>query len=119
MKRDMGLIRALLLEAEGDQTVDLSAFSKLERAYHFQLLLDAGFVEGKVRMSGMDGKLRPIGYRVQRLTWSGHEFMDAARNESVWKRVTAKVTKTGATVSLAILQELLVQELRRIVGLKA
>lgn len=43
MKRDMELIRLLLLEVEGEEPKpDLSAYSSETQAYHLALLVDAG-----------------------------------------------------------------------------
>jgi hypothetical protein len=51
-----------------------------------------------------------------RLTWEGHEFLAAARDESIWKKAKAKVTAAAGDVPIAILKELLMQTLRSQLG---
>jgi hypothetical protein len=51
------------------------------------LLHEAGLVEA------MD---LGVGWKPVRLTYSGHEFLDAARNDSIWEKAkTAVVESTG------------------------
>ena len=48
MKRDMNLIRAMLLHYEGDG-FDLSAWTEAERLFHAELLVEAKFLKGTVK----------------------------------------------------------------------
>jgi len=91
MQRDIDLIRSILLdlEARGSYTdwldVDVEAYSPEQVDYHLELLIEAGFVV--VPASGRElSRRHPL-----RLTWDGHEFLDAARNDMRWHRVKASV----------------------------
>ncbi len=78
MKRDMDLIREILLEIESwkpgspGKTIALQGRPYDEVKDHVLLLLDAGLIE-----------LQPNVDRglliVSRLTWAGHEFLEATR----------------------------------------
>lgn len=109
MKRDMDVIRHLLLWVESDQTHEIpSTVSRQELAYHVQLLIDAGLVEAAVRWTSYRGSKVPDDFVIQRLTWAGHDFLDAARNDTNWKKAKDQILKTGSAWTFEILKELLV-----------
>lgn len=99
MKRDMDLARDILLlleenpEAIGPAAVGVSSdrHSAEEVSYHVMLLHEAGLIEAvdQTDSEGLDWE--PI-----RLTWEGHEFLDASREESRWQKAKKVVKeKTG------------------------
>lgn len=51
------------------------------------------------------------------MTWFGHEFLDAARNETVWKKAEERIKKSGVEVTVSILQDLLKELLKQSLGL--
>jgi hypothetical protein len=59
------------------------------------LLKDAGFMEAAVLKSQDGVMVQPI-----RLTWSGHEFIDAARRSKVWEAAKAFALKTTGTLTV-------------------
>ena len=81
MKRDMNLIRTLLLVAEARPIstsflpVELSDYTRDEIRYHAKLLGEAGLV---LQASG------ELGTVMGNLTWQGHEFLELVRNDEVW-----------------------------------
>lgn len=98
MKRDMDLFRALLLKVEeqplgGQQTsIEIPGHSKDELIYHAQLAQDAGFIEATFLLSD--------DFIVHRLTFAGHEFLDAAREDKLWNK--AKHTVLSGTGTLTV-----------------
>ena len=115
MKRDMNLIRLLLLETEGGEPKpNLSPYSQEKLVYHDALLIEAGLVHGEVIL---DGSGQPTGAVKLRLTWAGHEFLDAARNDTVWEKAGERIKKSGVDVTISLLQELLKQLLKQSLGL--
>jgi hypothetical protein len=114
MKRDMDIIRLLLLEQEtGEGHEDLATYDEPLVVYNAALMLDAGFIEGSI-ISGADGS--PSAVVIIRLTWAGHDFLDSIRDPSVWKSAKDKVLKPGLSWSFAILTEFLKAEARRHLG---
>lgn len=96
MKRDMGLIRLLLLELEeldldGQSTYhyrshdfQIDGYTWAQVNYHYDLAEEAGLVfAGQNSVSN--------GFLFRRLTWGGHDFVDAVRDEDIWNK-----TKEGA-----------------------
>lgn len=120
MKRDMELIRRLLLAIEvednpsGPAALEVEGYGRDEVDYHLVLLLDAGLIEGTRTAT----RNRPNLVRVRRLTWAGHEFLDAARAQGVWAEARRRVRRTIETVSMQTLGELLRQIAEEQLGLK-
>jgi hypothetical protein len=102
MKRNMDLIRLILLNVEGEESVDLSAYNGEQVNYHTKLLYDAGFIDG-VDASTISGWeiLDPT------LTWEGHDFLDVARNENVWSESMRQIGKGIGTASLDVIKTVL------------
>jgi hypothetical protein len=111
MKREMELIRELLLALEtapvvrAQEQFKIEGYTQEQVNYHAGLLIEAGLAEGK----GMCKLGDPVTkYTLHRLTWSGHEFLDAARDDRRWKTAMAKVVEMGGTVTIGVLQSVLV-----------
>ncbi len=109
MKRDLQLIKEILLyvEAHAEEgsapigRIDLEGeYPQPEIAGHVQLLIDAGFVDGKVYRTHSDGS----SYLVSRLSWSGSEFLDDARDARAWRRVLRDV---GYSASVSLVKVML------------
>src|SRR4051794_19325385 len=99
MKRDMDLARQILLaleenpESTGQQGVDVAieGRSPVEISYHVMLLDEADLLEA---MDASDSE--GLDWMPLRLTWQGHEFLDAAKEEGIWQKAKAIVKqKTG------------------------
>lgn len=95
MKRDMDLVRKLLLQVEEGQGLgsrDLLqgnvAYGEAERVIeHLRMLIDdAKFMIG-IPAHTVGGK----GWIGLKLTWAGHDFLDSVRDPEVWAK-----TKKGA-----------------------
>lgn len=119
MKRDMDLIRTILLRVEalppgsGVEHTELGA-DPVVVANHMQLLQEEGYVEGLI----MHPVAPPhIGARLERLTWKGHEFLDDARNDTVWNKAKERVGKQLGTASLEVLKSVLASIIRSQLGL--
>src|SRR5438552_948789 len=115
MKRDMNLIRLQLLRAEGEQPVrELEQYTECQKIYHMALCIEAGLVHGIIRN---DPTGYPNGTVAIRLTWAGHEFLDAARNETIWRKADEHIKKSGVQVTMSILEELLKKLLKELLRL--
>ena len=115
MKRDMELIRLSLLEVERKEPApDLSGYTEDQKVYHMALCIEAGLVDGEIVKDG-DGY--PAATAAVRLTWKGHEFLDAARNDTIWKKALGHVKKAGIAVTLPVLEDLLKKGAKELLGL--
>lgn len=112
MKRDMDLCRKILLDVEADPRATGPAWMNLtiegrepaEVAYHVMLLCEHGLLEAK-NLSNLDG----MDWRPIRLTYQGHEFVDAARKDSLWRKATNLVQEKTGGLSLDVLKAVLVK----------
>ena len=109
MKRDMDLVRLLLLQVEeGEAPSALSSYSEEEVVYHTDLLIGAGLLKGKPVYDAAVGRV--TGAFVEGMTWEGHDFLDAARNDTVWNKAKEKVVKSGLSWTASMLLEYLKAE---------
>lgn len=98
MRRDFDLIRLLLLKIEGVENVDeLSRYTEKQKAYHSSLLIEAGLVHGVV-IEDQQGE--PIGTRISRLTWPGHEFLDLTRDATIWNQAKGIVRESVRSAAI-------------------
>ena len=100
MKRDMDLVRMILLAYEiydsiGDAMNDsLKEYSEREINYHQHLMADAGL------LVEIAPNLR-IGCR---MTWFGHDFLEASRDEKRWAKAKEIFKKVGGATFDIMLQ---------------
>lgn len=106
MKRDMNLIRKLLFlaEADGNDAELCEQYGREVVAGHTAILIDAGLVDGAIAR-GSDGK--PVASNIIRLTWTGHEFLDNARNDTIWQKANSMIKDKALSVSFDVLASLL------------
>ena len=95
MKRDMDLIRTLLIQIEesasptslGNLVTQNPGVKFPELQYNLKQLYDAEYIEG-VYTAFASGGFDLL--RIE-LTWKGHDFIDSVRDDEVWAK-----TKKGA-----------------------
>ena len=104
MKRDMDLTRELLLRLEslpmrssdtililpGDSRVAVPSYSNDQIDYHLSLLKEVRFIDcpGAQPAGG--------GVNFRRLTWDGHDFLDAVRDPEIWRKTKKGAEETGS-----------------------
>ena len=100
MKRDMDIVRNLLQRAEAaDGSVSIN---EAVETYHVRLMIDAGLVEG--RISEEITANSPRHSYIHNLTWAGHDFLDAARNDTVWHTAKEKILRPGVSWTFDLLK---------------
>ncbi|MCY3807944.1 MAG: DUF2513 domain-containing protein [Gemmatimonadetes bacterium] len=115
MKRDMDLMRKILLAVEARPNpqsfdlVEIPGHQQEEVSYHVKLLGDAGYLDVYDRRA-----LGPDGYRYapSDLTNAGHDFLDGIRSKSIWEAAKQKLHKIGGTAPLDVVQSLLTSILK-------
>lgn len=120
MKRDMELIRSILLEVEscedpqGSNEIEIEAHSAAEINYHIGLLYKAGLIETH-QLKLLD---LPEGiYLNNNLTWEGHEFLDTARNDTVWNDAKNAAKRYGGSLPMDVLKSVLLKAATDYLGL--
>jgi hypothetical protein len=120
VKRDMELIRKMVLEIEDAPTgyapdeFDIEGYTPEQIAYHSYLMLDAGLAEGE-RVDNTDSDSPEA--MLRNLTWAGHEFAAAARDENRWNKAMGVVQEKGGSVTLSVLSQLLTALMKGALGL--
>lgn len=110
MKRDMDLLRNILLSLEKDSNPFLDVYAEdNEDIYrHVEMLMDAGFIEGTM-LPKQDGVTE---FEVERLTFAGCEYMDSIRNDKIWHKVKDRLNEVGGA-PLEIVKEVAMAEIRQ------
>ncbi len=115
MKRDMELIRMILVQLEekssGLGTIDIvvNGYKESEVGYNSALVVEAGLARG-IDVSHM-GSRHPE-WKLSTLTWEGHEFLDASREPTRWEKAKEISSKAGG-LTLAVMQDVLKQLMRQ------
>lgn len=107
----MELVRLLLVQCEsGSSSAEPANYSNQEVLYHLVLMKDAGLIDANF----IEGNgILPHDVRNLRLTWAGHDFLDAARDDTIWNMAKDKFLKPGISWTFAILVEWLKAEARK------
>ncbi|WP_437186737.1 DUF2513 domain-containing protein [Planctomicrobium sp. SH668] len=116
----MELVRDILLavEASGDDprgwvNLSIPQHDPVEVSYHVKLLHEAGLLEGN-NLSSSSG----FCWAARSLTWSGHEFLDAARNGTIWNKTMAKLKGQAASVPFEVVKAVLIQTCKDMFGIR-
>ncbi|MGH0678668.1 DUF2513 domain-containing protein [Bacillus luti] len=109
MKRDMELVRKLLVlvEEQDDNSKELKIPSDIDRktaVYHLNLLEQAGFTENKIFYADSS----PMWIH-STLTWDGHEFLDAIKNDTVWNKLKQTIAEKGGNIPFEVMKGLAVK----------
>lgn len=116
MNRDMDLIRRILMKVEATEAGGILippqpglGGSAGDISDHVYLLIDAGLVEGEVvEESGGE----PNYWYIRRLTWEGHDFLEAARNDDRWEEAKETFARKGGGMVFSVFKELLIQTIK-------
>lgn len=122
MKRDIDLIRKLLIHLEekpNDKIImelELDGHDKNDVMYHFILMDQAGLIrcEREVSSTTSDRIIKVYPFS---LTWQGHEFLEASRNEKTWNKAKALIKSKSGAISFDVLKALLISMAKETVGL--
>ncbi|EOI8060642.1 DUF2513 domain-containing protein, partial [Vibrio parahaemolyticus] len=107
MKRDMELIRKLLLTIEENpRQLEVEGYDKNQVKYHALLLIEAGFLDGNVSDTLANTSVVPSFVSVNRLTWDGHEFLDNIRKEEVWNTIKTEFKDASISTVFSIGKQL-------------
>lgn len=132
MRRDLDLVRQLLIEvADGETHKELhSEVSALKNPqlskeliandlaieYHLDIMKEANLVHFK-KNSYMDGT---ISFDELKLTWAGQDYLSNIENDTVWRNAKSIAKEKGlelTKMSLSLAVELAIQEGKRLLGI--
>jgi len=113
MKRDIDLLKDILLAVEKKPTPTgwmSLAFDDVADdvvSYHVKLLHEANLIEAK-DLSTKDG----FDWKPVALTNDGHDFLDAAKDNTRWNKLKAWLKEKGADISLEAIKSYLIDLLK-------
>lgn len=88
MKRDLDLVRAILITAENsDEPIGDDVLLSIEpdakkMAYHLELMQAHGLINVTVKYDGLNKT--PYMLKLHSVTWEGYDYLDAIRSARVW-----------------------------------
>ena len=103
MKRDMDLMRELMLRLEAlpmglgdavtitpeDPAVAVEGYDVVQINHHLDLIREAGFIDDG------GGSQPMLGFIFCGLTGKGHDFIDAVRSPEIWRKTKAGAKEIG------------------------
>lgn len=121
MKQNFDLVRKILLKVrDHDDPYGLKGLPEIEDysyadiSYHINIMCDAGLLTTK--------PIAEMGVKYDKyfginLTWQGQDFIDAAEDDSIWKKAKNTVIKPGVSFTFDILKEWLKTEAKDKLGM--
>lgn len=101
MQRDMDLIRQVLLSAEaGPPYPAIEGYTEGAIKYHRMLAIDHGLLKGTVQPVHTHPTEIPGAVIVRDVTWEGHDFIDAVREDTKWNKVKGYVADAGKQLTI-------------------
>ena len=121
MERNLDIVREIFIGVEssdpgkeGKSLEELNNdYGKDVIDYHVTILVEAGLILG-VDMTTLGDRYNS--YIIQRLTWEGHEFLDAAKDSKNWEKAKTALGKL-AGVPIEVVKALLVSYVKEELGL--
>lgn len=118
MKRDWNLIRHILFDVEslpaGETTyaIKIDGFDQSTITEHVRILVNQGLLAGKVydTYSGSS-------YLITGINWEGYDFLENARNDTIWKKVMSESKAKGTSMTMVVLNGLLTKAAQKYAGL--
>ena len=121
MKRDMDIVRAILVVVETQEAgVHISGVPTVGEASaetvaeHIRIMKDADLLYAEVIGSSDQGYV----VHIFGLTWKGHDFLESVRNDTVWQKVCGKIKDVGAGMTIELVKELATSYLKEMLQLK-
>jgi hypothetical protein len=120
MKRDLELIRKMILAVEDLPTASVSGELKIDGyteeqiGYHSYLIVDAGLAEG-FNVGGINSS-GPM-WMIDHLTSAGHDFADASRNEGTWQKAVSIIKEKAGGATIEMVKEVLLSVIKSGAGL--
>jgi hypothetical protein len=119
MKRDLDLVRELMLKIEAlpaGPTVQyrMDEVEDPVLLAHLEMLIAGGLVNGRISQTrGARGDVMSI----SGLTWEGHEWIETVRSPAVWDRTKTTLSEKGGALSFELAKAVATQILRARLGL--
>lgn len=120
MKRDMELIRKIMLAAESGEggwcgdTSKIEGYTDHQIGYHRYLICASGLAKGDDTSCTEDTGPNWI---IEYLTPTGHDFIESIRSDTVWNKTKDRIASTVGTASLEVFKQLAVKIGKEMLGI--
>lgn len=120
MKRDWDTVREILLAIEslgqGEliSADDFPGERQAEVAHHVLIMDEAGLIEAKIGPETYDDSCYFV---INRLTWAGHDFLDAVRQDNVWSKTRSTIQWVGGGVTFEVVKQMAVGMIKDQIGI--
>ena len=116
MKRDMDLVRKILIKMEKDwgyeylessiseREIKIEGYSDSAVHYHLRIMIEAGLITCIFPEGDSDVLSTYIKYPPEMITWEGQEFLEAIREEETWKKIKKELKKEFKNLSFAAIK---------------
>lgn len=104
MKRDFDLIRRIMIDIERmpafeqKQSFTYDGYDTATINQHIARLIEAKLVDGTPQTTSNQSRVL-----VNDLTWAGHDFLDAMRDDGLWAKAKENVLNPGASFTFGLL----------------
>ena len=108
MKRDLQLVRGILLHFEEKQNwayedpLIIEGYDEKLVSYHVQIMYEAGLLNGEPTKTN-EGRIYDV--LPFRLTWEWHEFLDNTRGNR-WDKIMKKIKEKGCDFAFDLIRKL-------------
>src|SRR4051794_6133972 len=107
----MDLLRKIVLAVEdhqgagtwGAHIATIDGYTKEQIGHHCYLLCSAGLADG-IDATPRNGT---VAYLIKHLTFAGHDFADASRNDTIWGRAKKMVTEKAGGAAFEVFKQVL------------
>lgn len=120
MKRDLSLVRRILLrceEAPANQWLESQHFDlgvkNFELGEHVGLMIDASLLDGEMTGTHDD----QISFFIRKVTWLGHDFLDASRDTKIWSKLLEMAKDKGISLTFDLALAWLKKEIAERAGM--
>lgn len=120
MRRDLDLVRTILLQMERSphglctENPVIDGYSDEEVGYHVHLMAQAGLIVAADCTALSDTSPQAIALS---MTWAGHDFLDAAKDDNLWNKAKTMVIKPAGGAMFSVVLEWLKQQALEGLGL--
>jgi hypothetical protein len=120
MKRDMDLVRKILLAMESHehgfapQPFSVEGYDDEQVGHHVYLMGEASLINAAdaTHMQSKSPTAIP-----RSITWEGHEFLEAARKPAIWDAAKRKLADAGVGCTIELLKHVLIAISKQSLGL--
>jgi hypothetical protein len=124
MKRDMEVIRRLLLYFNAKDGPEMAGSPDIGREYpphvvqyHLRLMCEAGWLNYEAERSSTSHRIIRV-YPFD-LTWEGHEFLAKITTDGVWPKLETMIASRGGSMAVSVMNLLATKLALEAAGLKS